>query len=196
MKMKGSCRFSISQVRPLPGGRGAGGQKAVAPWAQRGTEPPAGGSWWPQEPAPATAKGLAKAAAPHPVLRTGQQTVVATSRHHQTDGQGSAASPGGRPGARRRGHSKPEPRHSVAGPVGEERPARAGGVGKGGLGGAGPRRAEVGARVIYSGWQEDNSSELKITPKPQHGFQLTAASQRSQRGGGGAGCNISVVVCY
>lgn len=37
--------------------------------------------------------------------------------------------------------------------------------------------------VIYSRWQEDKSSKLKITPKPQHKFHLTAGSQHSNGGG-------------
>lgn len=37
--------------------------------------------------------------------------------------------------------------------------------------------------VIYSRWQEDKSSKLKITPKPQHKFHLTTGNQQSNGGG-------------
>lgn len=37
--------------------------------------------------------------------------------------------------------------------------------------------------VIYSRWQQDKSSKLKSTPKPQHKFHLTAGSQHSNGGG-------------
>lgn len=51
-------------------------------------------------------------------------------------------------------------------------------------------------QVIYSAWQEDNSSKLKITPKPKHKFQLTAESQRSKSGGRQERCRLSVALGY
>lgn len=71
MKMKGSCRFSISKARVqlLPGGRRASGQISAAPRAQRGTELPDRGYRHPQEPVLATGKVQAKVARLHPMLR-------------------------------------------------------------------------------------------------------------------------------
>lgn len=114
--------------------------------------------------------------------------------HRQTDGARCADTwvPG------TRDHGKPELRCLIAGLAGEKRPAAqprhpgfaatptqpAGGQqGREGWATRWPRGAETDAWVIYSGWQEDNSFKLKITPKPQHKFQLTADSQRSKWGG-------------
>lgn len=94
------------------------------------------------------------------------------------------------PGARDR--NKPGFRCLVASPTGEECPAAQPGhpgVAAAPTQPAGgewgrevwvaqrPHGAETDAQVTYSGWQEDNSSKLKITLKPQHKFQLTADSQ-------------------